>query len=54
VQIWTVNADGGNARKRTRLRGYAGTPRWSPDGRQLAFLYIEGGGEAGRCWPRLP
>src|SRR3982074_1510367 len=47
VQIWTVDADGANPRKRTSLRGYAGTPRWSPDGKQIAFLYIEGASGGG-------
>ncbi len=46
-QLWTVNADGSNPRKQTYLKGYAARPRWSHDGKQIAFLYIEdapGGG----------
>ena len=29
------------------LNGYAGRPRWSPDGKKIAFLYIEGAGGGG-------
>jgi dipeptidyl aminopeptidase/acylaminoacyl peptidase len=43
AQLWTVNADGRHPRKHTRLKGYAARPRWSHDGKQIAFLYIEGG-----------
>src|SRR5438093_3552172 len=41
-QLWTVNADGSNPKKVTHLKGYAARPRWSHDGKQIAFLYIEG------------
>ena len=41
-QLWIVNADGSNPQKRTHLKGYAARPRWSHDGKQIAFLYIEG------------
>src|SRR5438046_1876587 len=47
AQFWTVNADGSNHQKQTHLKGYAARPRWSHDGKQIAFLYIEnapGGG----------
>lgn len=46
-QLWTVNADGSNPQKLTHLNGYAARPQWSPDGRQIAFLYIEGAGGGG-------
>jgi dipeptidyl aminopeptidase/acylaminoacyl peptidase len=46
-QLWTVNADGSNSRKVTALNGYAARPRWSHDGKQIAFLYIEGAGGGG-------
>jgi dipeptidyl aminopeptidase/acylaminoacyl peptidase len=47
AQLWTVNANGSNPQKLTNLKGYAARPRWSHNGKQIAFLYIEdapGGG----------
>jgi dipeptidyl aminopeptidase/acylaminoacyl peptidase len=41
-QLWLVNADGSNPRQLSHLAGYAARPRWSHDGKQIAFLYIEG------------
>jgi dipeptidyl aminopeptidase/acylaminoacyl peptidase len=46
-QLWTVNADGSDPKKITNLSGYAARPRWSHDGKQIAFLYIEGAGGGG-------
>src|SRR6478672_9745153 len=46
-QLWTVNANGAGAKKITNLNGYAARPRWSHDGKQIAFLYIEGAGGGG-------
>jgi dipeptidyl aminopeptidase/acylaminoacyl peptidase len=46
-QLWTVNADGSNPKKVTHLKGYAARPRWSHNGKQIAFLYIEGAGGGG-------
>src|SRR5438128_2800729 len=46
-QLWLVNADGSNPKKITNLKGYAARPRWSHDGKQIAFLYIEGAGGGG-------
>ena len=46
-QLWIVNADGSDPRKVTNLNGYAARPRWSHDGKQIAFLYIEGAGGGG-------
>src|SRR5256714_1408474 len=46
-QLWTVNADASGPKKLTRLNGYAARPRWSHDGKQIAFLYIEGAGGGG-------
>src|SRR5436189_1241118 len=46
-QLWTVNADGSDPKKITDLKGYAARPYWSHDGKQIAFLYIEGAGGGG-------
>src|SRR5438477_1765380 len=46
-QLWTVNADGSAPKKLTHLSGYAARPRWSQDGKKIAFLYIEGAGGGG-------
>ena len=46
-QLWTVKADGSGAKKITNLNGYAARPRWSHDGKLIAFLYIEGAGGGG-------
>ena len=46
-QLWIVNADGSGAKKLTKLSGYAARPHWSHDGKQIAFLYIEGAGGGG-------
>src|SRR5437588_3007955 len=41
-QLWTITADGSDPKKLTNLKGYAARPRWSRDGKEIAFLYIEG------------
>src|SRR5262245_27214113 len=46
-QLWTVNAVGSGAKQITSLKGYVARPRWSHDGKQIAFLYIEGAGGGG-------
>jgi dipeptidyl aminopeptidase/acylaminoacyl peptidase len=46
-QLWSIAADGSNARKLTQIKGYAARPRWSHDGKQIAFLYIENAGGGG-------
>ena len=46
-QLWTVNAAGFHDQKLTDLKGYAARPHWSHDGKQIAFLYIEGAGGGG-------
>jgi dipeptidyl aminopeptidase/acylaminoacyl peptidase len=46
-QLWTVNGNGSGARKITNLSGYAARPRWSHNGKEVAFLYIEGAGGGG-------
>jgi dipeptidyl aminopeptidase/acylaminoacyl peptidase len=46
-QLWSVKVDGSDPKKITNLNGYAARPRWSHDGKQIAFLYIEGAGGGG-------
>src|SRR3954447_1740316 len=46
-QLWTVKSDASDAKKITNLTGYAARPRWSHDGKQIGFLYIEGAGGGG-------
>jgi dipeptidyl aminopeptidase/acylaminoacyl peptidase len=41
AQLWTGSADGGHLEKVAELKGYAETPRYSPDGAKIAVLYIE-------------
>jgi dipeptidyl aminopeptidase/acylaminoacyl peptidase len=36
--LWLVSAEGGPSRRLTTARGLHRSPRWSPDGRRLAFL----------------
>src|SRR5882762_7031084 len=46
-QLWIVNTDGSDPKKITNLKGYAARPRWSHNGKQIGFLYIEGAGGGG-------
>src|SRR5438067_701132 len=46
-QLWTVNAHGSSPKKITNLNGYAARPRWSHNGKQIAFLYVERAGGGG-------
>jgi dipeptidyl aminopeptidase/acylaminoacyl peptidase len=46
-QLWIVKTDGPDPKKITNLKGYAARPRWSHDGKQIAFLYVEGAGGGG-------
>src|SRR5882762_4814175 len=46
-QLWLVKADGSDPKRITNLNGYAARPRWSHNGKQIAFLYIEGAGGGG-------
>ncbi len=42
LQIWTAPAAGGPPRQVTRVRGQLDHLLWSPDGRAVAFLFVEG------------
>ncbi len=42
AQVWTCAANGGAPVKRAELKGYAQTPRFSPDASRLALLFIKG------------
>ena len=46
-QLWIVKTDGPDPKRLTNLKGYAARPRWSHDGKQIAFLYVEGAGGGG-------
>ena len=41
--LWLVSADGGEPRQLTRGDGSDTRPRWSPDGKSLAFISTRGG-----------
>ncbi len=41
AQLWMASADGSGAAKLADFHGFAQTPRFSPDGSQIAVLYIE-------------
>jgi dipeptidyl aminopeptidase/acylaminoacyl peptidase len=43
-QIWLANADGTAPRQLTRAATSSHSPRWSPDGRQIAFVSNRGAG----------
>jgi|HubBroStandDraft_4_1064222.scaffolds.fasta_scaffold00890_4 dipeptidyl aminopeptidase/acylaminoacyl peptidase len=40
AQIWTAAADGNSPIKHAELKGYVQNPRFSPDGSELAILFI--------------
>ncbi|PYQ68246.1 MAG: hypothetical protein DMF54_01520 [Acidobacteria bacterium] len=49
AQVWVAPADGGAPRQLTHVTGQISDLRWSPDGRSIAFLFVEGSAqEAGR------
>ncbi len=42
ARLWSSAADGSDLSQRAKFDGYAQTPRYSPDGKTIAVLYIEG------------
>ncbi len=44
-EIWIGGANGENSRQLTKLNSYAGTPRWSPDGKWIVFDFYRGGAQ---------
>ena len=42
AQVWIAGVDGTAPVKQAELKGYAESPRFSPDGSKLAVLFIEG------------
>jgi Tol biopolymer transport system component/DNA-binding winged helix-turn-helix (wHTH) protein len=63
-EIWACDSDGANCGQLTSLQGTAGAPRWSPDGRSMAFEFrpkehseiylLEMGGGMPRLLPTFP
>src|SRR5258707_12370473 len=49
--VWVVPAAGGEAARWTAGERGDVAPRWSPDGRRLAFLSARGGTDARQGWP---
>lgn len=49
-QLWRVPVDGGQARPLTFDRPDKGEPRWSPDGRQIAFVARRGEDAENQLW----
>lgn len=47
-QIWVMNADGSGQRQITNAASSSSSPRWSPDGRKIAYIH------AGQIWTMEP
>ncbi len=47
-QIWVMNADGTGQRQITNAASSSSSPRWSPDGRKIAYVH------AGQIWTMEP
>ena len=45
-QLYVADVASGGVRKLTQATGHLETPRWSPDGKRLAVLYLEGAADA--------
>ena len=50
THIWMVGIDGSNDRQITFSNESESSPRWSPDGRYLAFLSSRQGGKGSQLW----
>ena len=46
-ELHLVNSDANAARRLAALKGFADRPKFSPDGKRIAFLYVEGGSGGG-------
>ena len=46
-QVYVTSTESGEARKLTTLSGFVLAPRWSPNGKEIAFLYSEKGSGGG-------
>jgi len=46
LQVYVAQADGGDAQRLTELTGFLADPRWSSDGKTLAFLFTENATQA--------
>src|SRR5688572_33044802 len=42
--VWTVSSTGGQTRRLTTTRGFKKQPRWSRDGRWIAYVAIQNNG----------
>jgi dipeptidyl aminopeptidase/acylaminoacyl peptidase len=47
LQVMVAPAAGGPVRRLSNLTGHVRDPRWSPDGKRIAFLHAENGGGGG-------
>jgi dipeptidyl aminopeptidase/acylaminoacyl peptidase len=54
AQLFVAPAGGGAARKLTSLKGLITDPRWSPDGKSIAFLFLAGAEGAAGPFEAVP